>query len=55
MLRVVVCAVTVQRWPDPQKKFEGVAEIVAVIPIESVGPIIDCELRAETDVHAVAM
>ena len=55
VLGVIVRGVTVQRWPDPQKKLECVTEIVAVIAVESVRPIIDCELRAETDVYAVSV
>ena len=50
-----MCPMTVQGWTDAQKEFEGVAETVAVITIESVRSIIDGELRAETDVDAVAM
>jgi hypothetical protein len=47
VLRVVVLAVTVLGRPDAKKELECVAEIVAVIAIESVGTIIDCELRPE--------
>src|SRR5262245_34990380 len=49
------CAVTVQRWPDAQKKLEGIAEIVAVVTIESVRATVDCKLSPESDVQAVAV
>jgi len=55
VFRVVVLAMSVQGWPYAEKEFERVAKIVAVIAIESVRPIIDCELRAETDVYAVSV
>jgi hypothetical protein len=55
VLRAVVVAVIVQRWTDAQKELEGIAETVSVIAIESVGTIIDCELRAETDVDPVTV
>ena len=55
MLRVVVFAMTVLGWTDAEKELERVAEIVAVIAVESVRAIVDGELRAEADVHAVAM
>ena len=45
----------VQGWANAQEKFEPVTEIVAVIAIESVGTIINCELRPESDVDAVSM
>src|SRR5262249_42020366 len=48
-------AVTVQGWADAEKKLEGVAEIVAVVPIESVGAVVGGELGAEADVDAVAL
>jgi len=47
--------VAVQGWANAQEKFEPVTEIVAVIAIESVGTIIDCELRPESDVESVAV
>ena len=48
-------AVIVQGRADTQEKLKGITEIVSVVAIESVRPIIDCELCAETDVNAVAM
>ena len=48
-------AVSVQGWTDTQEKLESVAEIVSVIAVESVGAIVDGELRAETNVYAVAV
>jgi len=55
VLRVVVCAVTVQGWTDAQKEFERIPEIVAVVAIEAAGTIVYGELRAEPDVNAVAV
>ena len=55
VLRVLVLAVTVLGRTDAEEKLEGVTEIVAVVAIESVGAIVDCELGAETDVDAVAV
>ena len=55
VLGVIVRGVTVQRWPDPEKKLECVTEIVAVIAVESVRPIIDGELGAETNVDTIAV
>ena len=55
MLWVLVRAVSVQGGADTEEKFEGITEIVAVIPIESVGAIIYGELRAEADVEATAV
>ena len=55
MLPVVVLAMTMQRWADAEKELERVAEIIAVVTIESVGAIIDGELGAKTDVESVAM
>ena len=37
------------------EKLERVAQIVAVIAIESVGAVVDGELGAETDVDAVSV
>jgi hypothetical protein len=53
--RMLVRAVTVQGWADAQKEFESVAEIVAVIALESVGAVINRKLRAETNVETVAV
>jgi hypothetical protein len=55
MVALFVCAVTMQGWADAEEKLKGVAEIIAVITVESVGAIIYCELRSESDVEAVAM
>ena len=52
---MLVCAVTVQGWTDAEEKLECIAEIVAVITIESVGAVVDGELGAETDVDAFAV
>ena len=50
-----VQAVTVQRRTDAQKKLKRVAKIVSVIAIETVGPIVDRELRSKPDIDTVAM
>jgi hypothetical protein len=55
VLRVLMHTVTVQGWSYAKEKLEGVAEIVAVVTIESVRAIVDCELRPDTDVEAVAV
>ena len=55
LLSMVVLAVTMQGRPDAQEKLEGVAEIVAVIAIESIGAVVDGELGAETDVDTIAV
>jgi len=55
VLRVVVCAVTVQGWANTKKKLERVAEIIAVVVVERIGAVIDRELGAEADVDTFAM
>src|SRR5213080_2878247 len=55
VLTMCVRAVSMQRWTDAQKKFEGVTEIVSVVAIEAVRTIIDRKLSAEPDIDAVAM
>jgi hypothetical protein len=55
MLGMPVRSVTVQGWADAKEKLKGVAEIVAVVAVESVGAIVDGELRAQSDVDAVAV
>jgi hypothetical protein len=55
VLGVIVRGVTVLGRPDAQEKLEGVAEIVSVVTIERIGPIVECELGPEADVHAVAV
>ena len=55
VFRAVALAVTVLGWTDTQEKLEGVAEIVAVVAVERVRPIIDCELSAKSDVDAVSV
>ena len=55
VLRMVVLAVTVLGRPDAQEKLERVAEIVAVVAVERVGAVINCELGPETDVDALAV
>ena len=55
VLRVVVLAVTVLGRPDAQEKLEGVAEVIPVVAIQSIGAIVDGELGAQTDVDTLAM
>jgi hypothetical protein len=55
LLVVFLRAMAVPGRADAQEKLEGVAEIVAVITVESVGAIIDCELCAHSNVEAVAV
>ena len=55
VLRVVVLAVTVLGRPDAQEKLEGVAEVIPVVAIQSIGAIVDGELDAQTDVDTLAM
>ena len=52
---MLVRAVTVLGWPDPQEKLERVAEIVAVVAIERTGTVVDGELGAETYVDTIAV
>src|SRR6266567_1610301 len=55
VLSMFVRAVSMQRWTDAQKKFEGVTEIVTIVSIEAVRTIVDRKLSAEPDIDAVAM
>src|SRR4029453_17385657 len=55
MLAVFMPAMTVQRGTNPQEKFKGVTKIVAVVAVEAVGSIVDRELGAEPNVHAVSV
>ena len=55
MLRVVVPAMTVLGRSDAEEKLEGVAEVVAIVAVETVGAVVYGELGAETDVDALAM
>src|SRR5262245_2635852 len=55
MLGVVVRTMTVQGWTDTEKELESVAEVIAVVAIESVGAVVDGELGAETDVDTIAV
>ena len=55
VLRVIVLAVTVLGRTDAQEKLESVTEVIAVIAVERIGAVVDRELRAETDVDAVAV
>ena len=52
---MVMLAMTVQGWADAQEKFEGVAEIVAVVAVERIGAVVDGELSAETNVDTIAV
>ena len=55
VLRVLMHTVTVQGWPYAQEKLEGVAKIIAVITVETIGAIVDSELCAQSDVEAVTV
>src|SRR5437762_13566802 len=55
VLGMFVRTVTMQRWTDAQKKFEGVTEIVTVVADEAVRTIVDRKLSVEPDIDAVAM
>ena len=44
-----------KRRTDSKKNFQSVANFIAVIPIQFIRPMIDGELRAESDVNAIAM
>jgi hypothetical protein len=46
---------TMQGWADAQKKFERIAEIVAVIAIEAIWSTVEGKLCAESNINAVAM
>ena len=50
-----VCAVTMQGRTNTQKKFKRVPGTVSIIAIESVRAAVDSELRAESDIEAVAV
>ena len=55
VLRVFMPAMTVQRGTNAQEKLKGVTEIIAVIAIETIGAIVERELRAQPDVDAFAV
>ena len=55
VLGMFMCAVTVQRRTDAQEELECVAEIVPVVAVESVGTVVDGELRAESDIYPLAV
>ena len=52
VLGVLMRTVTMQGWPYAQEKLEGVAKIIAVIAVETIGAIIEGNLRSETDINA---
>ena len=55
VLRMFVRAVSMQRWTDAQKKFEGLTEIFSVVTIKAIRAIIYRKLGAESDINAVAV
>jgi hypothetical protein len=55
VVRVLVSDVTMHGWTDAEKELESVTEIVAVVAIESVRAIVDCELGTKTNVDAIAV
>ena len=52
---MLVRAVTVEGRAYAQKKFKCVTEIVPIVAIESIGAIVDGELRSQADVEAIAV
>jgi len=44
-----------KRRTDSKKNFEAIANFIAVIPIQFIRPMIDRELRAESEINAIAM
>ena len=44
-----------KRRTDSKKNFQAVANFIAIIPIQFIRPMIDGELRTESDVNAIAM
>jgi hypothetical protein len=55
MFGMFVRAVRVERGTDAQEKLKSVTEIIAVIAIETIRSIVERELSADADVHAVAV
>src|SRR5436190_4251499 len=53
--RVNHLVVPVERRTDSKKNFQAVSNLIAVIAIQFIRPMIDRELRAESDVYAIAM
>ena len=45
----------VTRGTDSEKHLKAVANFVAIIPIQFIRSMVDGELRAESDVNAIAM
>ena len=52
---MVMLAVSVQGWTDPQKKLEGVTGIIAVVAVERIGAVVYGELGAKTNVDTFPM
>ena len=50
-----VSAVTLLGRPDAQEELEAVTEIIAVVTVERIRAVVDCELGAEADVDTFAM
>jgi hypothetical protein len=55
VVEMLVLAVTMQGRADAEKELEGVAEVIAIVAVESVRAIIDCELSAEADIEAITV
>ena len=47
--------VPVKRRTDSKENLQAISNLVAVIPIQFIRPMIDGELRAESDINAIAM
>ena len=53
--RVSHLVVPMKRRTDSKKNFQAITNLVAVITIQFIRPMIDGELRTESDVNAIAM
>ena len=53
--RVNHLVVPMERRTDSKENFQAVSNIIAVIAIQFIRPMIDGELRAESDINAIAM
>jgi hypothetical protein len=53
--RVSHLVVLMKRRTDSKENFQAAANFIAIIPIQFIRPMIDGELRTESDVNAIAM
>ena len=47
--------VPMKRWTDSKENLQATSNLVAIITIQCIWPMIDGELRAESDIEAIAM